>query len=85
MLLRDFLSDTAIAGDTGLSGSEFEIVFSPTNGDQTQCSDITITDDLELEGDHSFTVTITGAGSMPHARITTPSVTTVNIEDDESE
>ena len=53
-----------------------------TNG--TRCSSIPITDDELLEGNHEFTVTLTGAGS--HASIDTlSSVTTVTIIDDESE
>ena len=36
-----------------------------------------------LEGDHDFTVTITDVG--PFAMIGTPSISTVTIDDDESE
>ena len=40
---------------------------------------------MELEDDHDFAVEITGAGSMPFASLGSPVVTTVTIEDDESE
>ena len=44
-----------------------------------------ITNDEALEDDHEFNVTITGAGSSPHASLGTPTITTVIIKDDESE
>ena len=60
------------------------MVFSVGETESTGCVDVPITSDTELEGDHDFTVTITSAGSTPHASIGTPSVSTITIKDDES-
>ena len=74
----------AIQEDTGLPSAEFTVVFPSGSANGTQCSSISITDDELLEGDHEFTVTVTGAGS--HAAINSlSSVTTVTIIDDEGE
>ena len=73
----------AIDDDTELLAAEFTLVF-PAGNSGTRCSSIPITEDELLEGNHEFTVTLTGAGS--HASIDTlSSVTTVTIIDDESE
>ena len=48
-----------------------------------RCVTIDILDDSVLEEDHDFTVTITDVG--PFAMIGTPSISTVTIDDDESE
>ena len=47
------------------------------------CVTFDILDNNVLEGDHDFTVTITDVG--PFAMIGTPSISTVTIDDDESE
>ena len=47
------------------------------------CVTFDILDDSVLEGDHDFTVTITDVGSF--AMIGTPFISTVTIDDDESE
>ena len=74
----------AIGDDTELLAAEFTLVFPAGSTNGTRCSSIPITDDELLEGNHEFTVTLTGAGS--HASIDTlSSVTTVTIIDDESE
>ena len=74
----------AIDDDTELLAAEFTLVYPAGNSNGTRCSSIPITDDELLEGNHEFTVTLTGAGF--HASIDTlSSVTTVTIIDDESE
>lgn len=50
----------------------------------TYCKDIPITSDADLEDDHEFSVTITAAGSDPHATIGTRTTITITILDDES-
>ena len=53
-------------------------------GPTINCFDFNITDDEELEGDHDFTVEITGISSMPpHAMIGSPNITVVTITDNE--
>ena len=74
-----------MADDTGLTNPVFQLVFPVGHLSQTYCIDIPITSDTELEDNHEFTVEITGAGSAPHATLGSPVVTTVTIEDDESE
>ena len=81
-----FISSLTIAidDDTELPAAELTLVFPAGSTNGTRCSSIPITDDELLEGNHEFTVTLTGAGS--HASIDTlSSVTTVTIIDDESE
>ena len=52
----------------------------------TACADVMIIDDTALEGDHSFTVSMTGfGGTDPLLSIGIPSLATVSIVDDESE
>jgi hypothetical protein len=69
--------------DTELLAAEFTLVFPAGSTNGTRCTSIPITDDELLEGNHEFTVTLTGAGS--HASIDTlSSVTTVTIIDDEN-
>ncbi|CAI7989325.1 hypothetical protein GBAR_LOCUS186, partial [Geodia barretti] len=73
----------SIDDDTELLAAEFTLVFPAGSSNGTRCSSIPITDDELLEGNHEFTVTLTGAGF--HASIDTlSSVTTVTIIDDES-
>ena len=74
-----------LADDTGLGNPQFQVVFLIGHPTQTYCTDIPITSDTELEDNHEFIVEITGAGSVPHATLGTPGLTTVTIEDDESE
>ena len=74
-----------MADDTDLANSEFQLVFPVGHPTPTNCIDIPITSDTELEDNHEFTVEITGAGSAPYATLGSPVVTTVTIEDDESE
>ena len=74
---------TAVADDISLP-DPFEVMFSVGQTESTGCVDVPITSDTELEGDHDFTVTITSAGSAPHAIIGAPAVSTVTIKDDES-
>ena len=71
--------------DTELSSVLLEHEFAIGSTDQISCVEIPITNDEALEDDHEFNVTITGAGSSPHASLGTPTVTTVIIKDDESE
>ena len=75
---------TVVVDDTGLSSAQFNLIFTVGYPNATKCIDIPITSDTELEDDHDFNLTITSAGSAPHASIGTPSVATVTIEDDES-
>ena len=71
--------------DTELSSELLEVEFPIGPGNQIFCTDIPITNDDALEDIHDFTLTITGAGSSPHAVLGMPTVTTVNIDDDEGE
>ena len=72
---------TVVVQDTGLSTPQFNLLFPIGHRGTTNCIDIPITSDTELEDDHDFNVTIIDA---PPASIGTPSVATVTIEDDES-
>ena len=76
---------TVVAEDTDVTNPVFQLVFPVGHLIPTNCIDIPITSDTELEDKHEFTVEITGAGSAPHATLGMPVVTTVTIEDDESE
>ena len=76
---------TVVADDTNLTNPVFPLVFPVGHPTPTICTDIPIMSDTELEDNHEFTVEITGAGSAPHATLGSPVVTTVTIEDDESE
>ena len=60
------------------------MTFLDGSSDQTLCTPISIRNDMVLEGDHAFTVTIVGAGTFPHAEVGSPPSTTVTIKDDES-
>lgn len=63
----------------------FVLVFPPGSA-QMECLDISVTSDDELEDDHDFSITITGAGSAPHASISmTLIMTRIIIIDDERE
>ena len=65
-------------------GANAAIVIFTVGGPTTVCSQFTITNDQELEGDQDFAVQITGISSMaPFAMIGTLSTTTVVITDDE--
>ena len=75
---------TVVVEDTGLSSAQFNLIFTVGYPNATKCINIPITSDTELEDDHDFNLTIISAGSAPHARIGSPSVATVTIEDDES-
>ena len=60
---------------------------SAVNG-TTACADVTIIDDNAVEGNHSFTVTVTGleldpGGEYSELRIGTPSSAQVNIIDND--
>ena len=81
---NSYFAHTVVVQDTDLSTPQFNLMFPIDHPDTTNCIDIPITSDTELEDDHDFNVTITSAGSAPHASIGTPSVATVTIEDDES-
>ena len=62
------------------------VVFPVGGPPPAMCSTFTIQPDTELEGDHDFTVEITGISSgLPHATINAASTTTVTITDDDSE
>ena len=74
-----------MANDTDLANPVFQLVFPVGHPTQTNCINIPITSDTQLEDNHEFTVEITGAGSAPHATLGSPVVTTITIEDDESE
>ena len=61
-------------------------MFPEGTSEQVRCTDIHIVNDLALEGEHDFNLTIIGAGSSPYAIISPDSsVTTVTILDDERE
>jgi len=61
------------------------VVF-PVGVASTACFYVTIVDDNELEGDHDFTVEITGISSgSPHAMVDAASTTTITITDDDGE
>lgn len=64
--------------------SPFQVVFSVGQTVSTSCIDIPVTNDVILENNEEFTVTILTAGSLPHAVIKNPSATTVTIVDDDS-
>ena len=59
------------------------MTFTADEPNTTRCVTFGIVDDTALEGDHDFTVTITDVGSF--AMIGTPSISTVTIDDNESE
>ena len=82
-----FIYHTVVDDDTDLSSpAELTLVFPAGTNNQQRCIDIFIASDTLLEGYQEFTVTITGAGIIPHALISpSSSVTTVIITDDESE
>ena len=62
-----------------------EVVF-PVGDPSTECFNVTIIDDNELEGNHDFTVEIMGISSgSPHAMIDAASTTTITITDDDGE
>ena len=58
----------------------FQVTFS---GPQSSvgCISIPVISDSDAEGDEFFTVSIAMAGSQPHARILSPSVATITIQD----
>ena len=75
---------TVVANDTDLGSSTLTVMFPEGSSDQILCVDIGIVNDLLLEGEHDFNLTIVSAGSPPHAMINTDSsVTTITILDDE--
>ena len=77
---------TVLADDLNLGSSQLTIVFLEGTLKQILCKDIQIVNDLILEGEHDFNLTIVSAGSSPHAMISTDSsVTTITILDDERE
>ena len=63
----------------------FQVVFSVGQTTSTSCTTISITSDTESEGDQSFTVAISSAGTAPYATVGSPSVTLVTITDDDVE
>ena len=75
---------TAVADDISLP-DPFEVVLSVGQTESTGCIDVPITSDTELEGDHDFTVTITSAGSVPHASIGDVFISSITIDDDEGD
>ena len=76
---------SVVLEDTLLSSELLEVEFPIGYSNVVFCADIPITNDDALEDIHDFTLTITGAGSSPHAVLGMPTVTTVNIDDDEGE
>ena len=73
----------AVSDDVSLP-EPFQVVFSVGQTTSTSCTTISITSDTESEGDQSFTVTISSAGTAPYARILNPSVATVIIQEDDN-
>ena len=61
------------------------MVFFISQTSSTSCITIPIINDEEVEDDEDFTLSITSAGSVPHAVVEGPSVTTVTIIDDDSD
>ena len=59
------------------------MTFTANEPNTPRCVAFGIVVDTVLEGDHDFTVTITDVG--PFAMIGTPFISTVTIDDDESE
>ena len=76
---------TGVMDDTGLADPMLQVVFPIGHPTQTNCIDIPITSDTELEDNHDITLDITAAGTTPFASLGTPTSTTVTIDDDESE
>ena len=74
----------AVADDISLP-DPLQVVFSVGQTESTGCIDVPITSDTELEGDHDFTVTITSAGSAPHAIIGDVFISSITIDDDEGD
>ena len=65
------------------SGTQLTFPTSSSNGDEI-CRSVIIIDDDNLEGDHPFTVTITGV-SPGRGSITPTSTTTITIHDNHGE
>ena len=59
----------------------FEVVFEVGQMSSSTCINISLISDAELEGEEFFTIYIVSAGYEPHARIQSPSVATVTIND----
>ena len=79
----------AVQGEDYSASDPLEVTF-PVGAveNDTACGDVIIIDDTALEGDHSFTVIMTGFGGTdpdPLLSIGIPSLATVSIVDDESE
>jgi hypothetical protein len=73
----------AVEGEDFQSPSPLEVIFNVASPAVPLCVTFDILDDSDLEGDHSFTVQITGVG--PAAVIASPDTTTVIIDDDDDE
>ena len=71
-------------GDDFTSPNPLQIVFDPIVSAGPLCATFDILDDTELEGDHSFTVQITGVGPAAVIDISADTAT-VTIDDDERE
>ena len=94
MFAPSFISQSLIAAvrDEDYSAADPLVVTFPVGAveNDTACADVTIIDDAALEGDHSFTVSMTelkleSGGTDPLLSIEMPSMATINIMDDESE
>ena len=59
-----------------------QLVFSEGQNTSTGCVSVLILEDTEEEGDEYFTLSITSAGTQPHAKIISPSVVTIIIQED---
>ena len=76
-------SPLIVEGEDFQSPSPLEVIFNVASPAVPLCVTFDILDDSDLEGDHSFTVQITGVG--PAAVIASPDTTTVIIDDDDDE
>ena len=94
MFAPSFISQSLIAAvqDEDYSAADPLDVTFPVGAveSDTACADVTIINDDALEGDHSFTVSMTeleleSGGTDPLLSIGMPSMATINIMDDESE
>ena len=83
MLFLCSILHIVVLEDTELSSVNITLTFSEGSTNTSSCVSIPIANDMVLEGDHAFTVSIISAGSSPHAIIGASSTATVTIEDDE--
>ena len=74
----------AALGDDFAFAEGMSVTFPPSVLSSVQSLNIAITDDMAIESDHSFTVSIT-ATSLAAVTAATPSSVTVNITDNDGQ